>query len=123
MSSSTWFSQATFDPQRLLSRVSLVCSESGAAAAGKLLEAVAALPCLYTGANQTTWTSLIMKGRKIGQEDDWIDIFDQVTKLLVPPTYRTPKQGGMTGSASVIHDDGERKWKKCSSLYTLPQLL
>ena len=123
MSSSTWFSQATFDPQRLLSRVSLVCSESGAAAAGKLLEAVAALPCLYTEANQTTRTSLIVKGRKIGQEDDWVDIFDQFTKLLVPPASRKPKQDGMTGSASVIHDDGERKWEKCSSLYTLPQLL
>ena len=63
----------------------MVCSESGAAAAGKLLEAVAALPCLYTGANQTTRTSLIMKGRKIGQEDDWIGMFDQITKSLVPP--------------------------------------
>ena len=47
-----------------------------------MLGAVAALPCLYTGANQTTRRSLIVKGRKIGQKDDWIDIFNQVTKLL-----------------------------------------
>jgi hypothetical protein len=34
-----------------------------------------------------------------------------------------PKQGGLPGSASAINDDGERKWAKCSSLYTLSQLL
>ena len=34
-----------------------------------------------------------------------------------------PKKGGLPGSASAIYDDGERKWEKCFSPYTLSQLL